>query len=181
MPHVTVRPASPADRQVLERLWLMFRHDMSEFGGTLPDPDGTYRTERLQAALAGGPDWAAYLLVSGERPAGLAFVRGLSGPKAVLNSFFVVRGARRDGVGMRAVKEVVARHPGPWEIAFQDANTGAVRFWRRIATEIAGDAWTEEHRPVPGRPEVPPDTWISFEAPAGTGIPARPVAGTAQD
>ncbi|GHH78492.1 hypothetical protein GCM10018793_29090 [Streptomyces sulfonofaciens] len=173
MSEITVRPAQPADRPVLERLWPLFRHDMAEFGGPLPAPDGTYRRERLDAALAGGPDWAAYLLVSGERPAGFAFVRGLSGSTYVLNSFFVARGARRAGVGLRAVQDVVARHPGAWEVAFQDANTGAVRFWRRVATAIAGDAWTEEHRPVPGRPEVPPDAWISFDVPGAAGAGGR--------
>ncbi|CAM5238048.1 hypothetical protein GCM10010329_45920 [Streptomyces spiroverticillatus] len=163
MSDLCVRPAHETDRPVLERLWLMFRHDLSEFGGQLPFLDGSFRSERLQAALSDG-DWAPYLLLSGEHPVGLAFVRGLTGPTRVLNSFFVVRGARRSGIGSRAVREVVARHPGPWEIAFQDANVAAVHFWRRVATEIAGDTWTEVRRPVPGRPDLPPDVWISFTA-----------------
>jgi predicted acetyltransferase len=168
MPELSVRPATAADRPVLERLWLMFRHDLSEFGGQLPNPDGTFRSERLHSAID-DPDWAAYLFSSGERPAGLAFVRSLSGPARVLNSFFVVRGLRRSGVGLRAVKSVVGHHPGPWEVAFQDANATAVSFWRRVATEIAGDTWTEERRPIPSDPASPPDVWISFAAP-----PLRP-------
>ncbi|MET7330788.1 GNAT family N-acetyltransferase [Nonomuraea sp. NPDC005650] len=167
-PHPAVRPATAADRAAVERLWLMFRHDMSEFGGQLPNSDGTFRSERLHSSFH-DPDWAAYLITSAERPAGLAFVRGLSGPVRVLNSFFVVRGARRSGVGLRAVREVVARHPGPWEVAFQDANAGAVAFWRRVATELAGTGWTEERRAVPDRPDLAPDVWISFHA----GGPAR--------
>jgi predicted acetyltransferase len=147
----------------------MFRHDLSEFGGVLPGPDGTFRSERLDSAFT-DPDWAPYLLRSGERPVGFAFVRGLTGPTRVLNSFFVVRGARRARIGLRAAAQVVAHHPGPWEVAFQDANAGAVRFWRRVATEIAGDAWTEERRPVPGRPGLPPDVWIAFD----TSAEARP-------
>jgi predicted acetyltransferase len=112
------------------------------------------------------PYWAPYLLTVGDSPAGLAFVRGLSGPTRVLSSFFVVRGARRTGIGLRAVQEVVARHPASWEVAFQDANMAAVCFWRRVATEIAGDSWTEERKPVPGGPDLPPDVWISFSVPA---------------
>ncbi|GAA3487341.1 GNAT family N-acetyltransferase [Streptomyces cremeus] len=160
----SVRPAYEADRPVLERLWLMFRHDLSEFGGQLPFADGTYRSDWLRMAFEEA-DRAPYLLLSGEHPVGFALVRGLDGTTRVLNGFFVVRGARRSGIGLRAVAEVVARHPGPWEIAFQDANAGAVRFWRRVAAEIAGDAWTEERRPVPGRPDLPPDVWISFVRP----------------
>jgi predicted acetyltransferase len=163
MLEVSVRPVGPASREVVERLWLMFRHDMSEYVGGLPYPDGTFRSERMEAALT-DPDWAAYLMTSGESPVGIAFVRSLGGPARVMNTFFVVRGARREGVGLRFAREVVGRHPGAWEVAFQDYNPGAVRFWRRVATEVAGEAWTEEPRPVPHRPELPPDVWISFTA-----------------
>ncbi|MFF3442422.1 GNAT family N-acetyltransferase [Streptosporangium sp. NPDC002721] len=156
-----VRLVSAADRPVVERLWLMFRHDMAEFQGGLPGPDGTYHGDRLRLAFE-DDDWAAYLFTSGDRPVGFSFVRALSGPARVLNSFFVVRGARRSGIGAGAVREVISRHPGPWRIAFQDSNTAGVAFWRRVATEIAGDAWTEERPPDPDRPDVPPDVWISF-------------------
>ncbi|MFG2220933.1 GNAT family N-acetyltransferase [Streptomyces sp. NPDC048685] len=167
MPDVSIRPAGPADRPTVEQLWLMFRHDMSEFHGLLPNPDGTFRSDRLHVAFS-DPDWAPYLLTSGDSPAGFAFVRSLTGPTRVLNSFFVVRGARRTGIGLHAVQEIAARHPGSWEVAFQDANIAAVHFWRRVATAIADDAWTEERRPVPGRSDSPPDVWISFNTPAVT-------------
>ncbi len=160
-----VRPARPADRPAVERLWLLFRHDLSEFGGQLPNPDGTFRGEWLEAAFSGDPDRAPYLFGLGEHPVGFAFVRGLGEAARVVNSFFVVRGVRRSGVGLRAVREVVGRHPGNWEIPFQDENTGAARFWRRVATELAGDAWTEEARAVPDRPDLAPDVWISFRYP----------------
>ncbi|MEV6836609.1 GNAT family N-acetyltransferase [Streptomyces sp. NPDC051133] len=158
---VSVRLATAEDRPTVERLWLMFRHDLSEFHGVLPGADGGFRSDRLEHAFT-APGWVPYLLACGERPAGLAFVRGLDGPVRVLNSFFVVRGARRRGIGLRAVREVLGRHPGPWEIAFQEDNRAAVCFWERVAEDVAGGAWTRELRPVPGRPELPPDAWISF-------------------
>jgi predicted acetyltransferase len=163
MPELSVRLAASTDRPVLERLWLLFRHDMSEFNGALPGQDGSFRSERLTAALA-DPDWAAYLLSWQDRPAGLGIVRNLAGPVRVLNSFFVVRGARRAGLGLRAAQAIVAEHPGAWEVAFQDANPGAAGFWRRVAADVSGQAWMQEHRPVPGRPDLPPDTWISFRS-----------------
>ncbi|MFF0292499.1 GNAT family N-acetyltransferase [Kitasatospora sp. NPDC004614] len=170
MSDLTVRLATTADRPTLERLWLMFSHDMSEFNGQLPNPDGTFRDDRLHQALA-DPDWAPYLVTTADHtPAAFAFVRGLTAPTRVLNTFFVARGARRSGIGLRAVQQVITNHPGPWEVAFQDTNPTAAHFWRRTATTIAGPTWTEHHRPVPGRPNLPPDTWISFsttaEAPA---------------
>lgn len=163
MPVPTLRIATPADRPLLERLWLMFRHDVSEFRGLLPNRDSTFRRDRIVAAFE-DPDWVAYLLMNDDGPVGLALVRGLTGPTRVLNSFFVVRGIRRSGIGLRAVRALAAQHPGPWQVAFQDDNTAAVHFWRRVATEVSGNTWTEERRPVPGKPELPPDVWISFNA-----------------
>ncbi len=162
MPRLSLHLADRSEQPTAERLWLMFRHDLSGFDGQLPNPDGTFRNERLQAAFT-DPDWAAYILVQNDRPVGLALVRGLTSRTRVLNSFFVVRGARRTGIGLKAVQDLVVMHPGRWEVAFQDANVTAVRFWRRVAREIAGTAWVEERRPVPGRPDLPPDVWISFE------------------
>lgn len=168
MSDMSIRLATAEDRPTVERLWLMFRHDLSGFMGVLPNPDGTFRSERLDAAFTEA-GWVPYLFVREERPVGFAFVRGLDGPTRVMNSFFVVRGARREGLGGGAVREIVVRHPGSWEIAFQYGNEPAVRFWRRVAAELAPDAWSEETRPVPDRPDLAPDVWISFRAGSASG------------
>jgi predicted acetyltransferase len=174
---LTIRPTTPADLPVLERLWLLFRHDMSEITGALPDPAGQFRRERLDATFT-EPDRRGFLAHlepdglepdslepggAGPSPVGFALVRALDGPARVLTSFFVVRAARRSGVGRELAAHVLASFPGHWEIAFQDANPPAVRFWRAVATDAVGRLWTEEHRPVPGRPDLPQDTWISFK------------------
>lgn len=164
---LTIRPTTPADHPVLERLWLLFRHDMSEVSGALPDPSGQFRRERLDAAFT-DPSWRGLLAHlepadgAPASPVGFALVRGLDGPVRVVSSFFVVRGARRTGVGRQLAAQVMASVPGRWEVAFQDANAPAVHFWRAVATDAVGQAWTEEHRAVPGRPDVPPDTWITL-------------------
>jgi len=162
MPLISVRRACADDRPLAERLWLMFRHDMSEFSGQLPNPDGTFRAERLVAAFE-DRNWACYVFTGPQdRPVGFAIIRGLGGPVRVLNSFFVVRPVRRTGVRLQAVGAIFAENPGQWEVAFQDANAAAVRFWRRVAKEFAGSDWSEERKTVPGRPDLPPDVWISF-------------------
>ena len=50
--------------------------------------------------------------------------------------------------------------------------------WRRVATAVAGDAWNEERRPVPNRPDLPPDVWISFGTTARWRRTAPPPPGT---
>ncbi len=159
--NVHLEPAGPVQREVLERLWLLFRHDMSEYDGHLPRPDATYRSERLEAALT-DPNWAGYVIRVAEAPVGLAIVRSLDRGPFVLNSFFVVRPARRSGVGREAMRQILGARPGRWSVAFQETNPGAVAFWRSVAASH-DESWTEERRPVPDRPDLPSDSWIAFE------------------
>jgi predicted acetyltransferase len=162
MSDLAVRRVETGDRVAMERLYLMFRHDLSEFQGQLPRPDGSYRSEWLENALTGHPEWAGYIFHTGENPAGFCLMRALQHPVHVLNSFFIVRPLRRAGLGLRAVQQVLANHPGPCEVAFQDNNATAVAFWRRVAATHSGPDWTEQLRPVQGKPEARPDTWITF-------------------
>jgi predicted acetyltransferase len=159
---LTPHRATADDRAALERLWLMFRHEMSSHTRALPSPDGTYRSERLERALI-DPAWGAWILTAGQHPIGLALARALDQPVHVLNSFFVVAPARRRGVGSSFASAVVDAHPGTWTVAFQDANTAAARFWPALAAGY-DPAWRLEHRRVPDRPELPPDAWVTFRA-----------------
>ena len=92
---------------MLERLWLLFRHDLSRFTGDLPRADGTFRSERLDAALT-DPGWAAFLACCEDSPVGFAFVRSLERQPFILNSFFVVAAARGTGVGSALAHQVVS-------------------------------------------------------------------------
>ena len=49
---------------------------MSAYSGALPDHNGRFRRERLDAAFD-SPGWLAYRLSLGSNPVGLAVVRGL--------------------------------------------------------------------------------------------------------
>ncbi len=162
---VAARPATAGDAPALDRLWQLFRHDMSTITRALPGPDGSYRSDRLGPALdPGRPDWEAWLLAAGEHPVGFALTRALDEPVRVLNSLFVVAPARRGGRGLRFARHVVEARPGAWEVAHQDANAPAVAFWERLASRY-GPGWSREHRPVPGRPDLPPDAWVRFVVP----------------
>jgi predicted acetyltransferase len=132
---------------------------MSEFWGSMPDGEGLYQPGRLPAYFD-DPDRGGYLIFSDSALAGFALIRGLSGAPRVIGDFFVVRAARRKHVGHEAAAQLLGLHPGRWEIAFQEENPGAARFWRRVGANAAGRACREERRPVPGKPWIPPDTWL---------------------
>ncbi|WP_231605901.1 GNAT family N-acetyltransferase [Micromonospora sp. HK10] len=156
---VTLRPFQPDDLPLVERLWQLYRHDLSEFRGMLPDDTGQFAPGRLPTYLD-DPDSSGYLFHQDTRPVGFAFVSGLAIQPLHISEFFVVRAVRRSGVGRFAARELFARHTGAWEVAFQEENPGAARFWRRVAAEVCPTGYREERRAVPDKPHLPPDTWL---------------------
>lgn len=164
-PRPRLQRLAASDRDLVENLWQCYQHDLSEFRGTLPGPDGRYRNDRV-ATYLGSPDRAVHLVEVDGAPAGFVMVREHDAGSRVLGEFFVVRAMRRHGVGRAAVTDILTRHPGRWELAFQEANQRAARFWTDIATRIAGDSWSVTPRPVPDKPDVPPDLWLTFEVEA---------------
>jgi predicted acetyltransferase len=152
-------------RAVLENLGQLFRYDLSEAYGHLPNPDGTFNNRHLDRFRI-SPDHGAWLIHAAGRLGGFAMTAPLPGGGTMMSDFFVVRALRRTGVGREAARQVIALFPGRWGVGFQTYNPGAQQFWSQVATEAAGDTWiTYDDPPVEGRP---PDTWITFE----TGDPA---------
>lgn len=161
----SLQPVSPAQRPLLERLWQLYAHDLSQFRGSMPDGDGLFRSGRLPLYFE-DPDRTVHLIAAADEPAGFAMVRRLDDGTRVLGEFFVVRAARRRGIGRAAALELLRAHPGSWQIAFQEENPDAARFWREVAA--AAGPHHEERRPVPGKPELPPDTWLLLTVGPGT-------------
>jgi predicted acetyltransferase len=158
-----LRELTDTDVPVVERLWQLYSHDMSEVRRTLPNDEGLYKPGRLPGYLS-ETDTHGYLISHDGAHAGFAFVSGLDTELRHMGDFFVVRAVRRKGVGYRVVRELLDRYPGAWEIGFQGNNLGAPEFWRRIAADAVGDDWVEERRPVPDKPHIPHDHFILFTA-----------------
>ena len=158
----TLRPLTAETRHVLERLWQLYRHDLSEFRGSRPDRGGLFNTRPLEPFLEVDRDRRAYLFEVDGGPVGFGLVgRVTSGPRLMFE-FFVVRAMRGQGVGRAAAEALFALHPGIWEIPFQEENPAAARFWRGVAAHSARHGVREERRPVPGKPEIPHDIWLTF-------------------
>jgi predicted acetyltransferase len=161
---VTVRPVADDQWDIVAWLWQDFRHDLGAAVNGFPYADGRYQHAWLDEYPR--PDGAGYLVwrphpnTGEDAPVAFATVRGVGSGTCTMQAFFVVPAARRGGLGRRFALDLIARHPGSWEIPFQHANHTAGAFWRTVATEAWGDGWTESEEPVPDKPDVPPDHWI---------------------
>ena len=161
VPGVELCELTGETRPVLERLWQLYLHDLSEFRDSHPNEDGLFKTARLDAFLEPSADRRAYLVRRNGSPAGFVLVGGLEAGPHRIDEFFVVRSVRRAGVGRAAAAAALVRHPGRWAIGFQNENPTAARFWRRLASELGSDVG-EELRPVPGKPHIPHDVILSL-------------------
>jgi predicted acetyltransferase len=158
--------AVPDDQwEIVAWLWQAFRHDLAAIVNGLPYADGRYQAAELKnypsANGAGYLAWRPHPKTGEDAPVGFALVRGLQEERRSVAGFWVTPAVRRDGVGLALATAVLGRHPGPWSIGFQHDNLSAGVFWRAVAEITFGPGhWTEITRPVPGRPDVPPDHFI---------------------
>jgi predicted acetyltransferase len=149
---------------ILDRLWQLYTHDLSESRDTLPNEDGLFESKHLAHYRASPGDWRAFLLSYQGRPAGFAIIGDKwQSDRWTVGDFFVARGIRRQGAGRAVACALLGARPGRWEIAFQDRNPGAPEFWRGVVRSLVGDSYREELRPVPKKPHIPPDRWLLFE------------------
>ncbi len=158
---VELRELTPDRHEVAERFWQLFLHDLSEFRDSHPDEHGAFKRRHLEPYLVADPDRVAYVIDASTGPVGLAFVYGLTEEVRRFDQFFVVRSQRRSGVGRAAAEATFRRHPGRWEVGFQNENPKAARFWRRLAAEIGTDV-EERLQPVPDKPHIPDDVILSL-------------------
>ena len=148
------------DWPLLERLWQLYQHDLSEFRHSAPNFAGFFNTGRLPAYRE-SDDRVGYLARLGDVPCGFALVRlGVRRDRRTMGEFFVTRSARGRGTAAAFARDVLSRHPGPWLIPFQNENPRAAAFWRRLAAETLDDA-SEATYAVPGKPHLPHDVWLT--------------------
>lgn len=164
---MNIRPVADHEWAVVGWLFQAYRSDLAPVVHGLPYADGRYAHGPLDGYPAA--DRIGYLALgehpnTGEdAPVAFALVSGLGSERRFMDAFWTAPAARRGGLGLALARHVVTAHPGAWTIAFQHENAEAVGFWRRVAAELfgaEGEGWTEDRRPVPGRPQVPPDHWI---------------------
>ncbi|MFF5288378.1 GNAT family N-acetyltransferase [Paractinoplanes globisporus] len=165
---VTLVAVDRSHRAVLSNLGQLYRHDLSEAYGHLPNDDGTFNDRQMDRFLAGvDPQHHTWLITVAGKTAGFVMTLPAKDGGNSISGFFVVRALRRTGVGREAALQAIAMFPGRWSIAFQRYNPGVESFWSRVATDVVGDRWNMHDGPVPEN--RPPDTWITFTtAPDGS-------------
>ncbi len=144
-----------ADRQfVLANLLELYTHDFSEILDTQLGADGRFGYAELPLYWQESNRYP-FLVKTDGNLAGFVLVRQgslVSGDASVWDvaEFFIVRGYRRHGVGMKAAHQVWRKFPGPWEVRVMEKNPAAREFWNRAIAHFMGATiepiFNEAHR-----------------------------------
>lgn len=126
----------------LANLFQLYAHDFSEHVPLSLAPSGRFE-------VSPGEEWwtrddhFAYLIEASGKLSGFALVRAGSRVTEATDvmdvaEFFVVRGARGQGVGRQAAHALFEAFSGPWEVRVRKTNAAARQFWSKVAESWLG-------------------------------------------
>jgi predicted acetyltransferase len=149
---VSVRDAraAPADRLWIQSVYRDYLDDLNPGTGIFPALGEIGHREPDQIAhWFGDPNTFPLIIVKGSEPVGFARVLRAVASAAQpridyrMAEFFVLRTRRRLGIGETAVKLILSRFAGRWEISEYLRNTAAVSFWRRVVASYTRGTFQE--------------------------------------
>jgi adenosylhomocysteine nucleosidase len=141
---VTLEPVHRDRASVLHNLFELYVHDFSEQLALKIQASGRFELSPGDAWWT-RDDHFPYLVHWRGELAGFALVRRgsrVTHARDVMDvaEFFVLRGARRKGVGIRAAHELFRAFPETWELRVRRTNLAALHFWSRAAESWTGAA-----------------------------------------
>jgi predicted acetyltransferase len=166
--NVEIVPSLPEQEPVLANLFELYAHDFSAFIDLELGADGRFGYEHLPLYWKESGRYPFLIKVNGHL-AGFVFLRKgsqISGDESIwdMTEFFIVRGYRRRGVGMKAAREIWKQFPGKWEVRVIDRNQKAKEFWGRAIGDFLGKAIN----PIPFRKNGEDWHVFSFESKRAT-------------
>jgi predicted acetyltransferase len=127
----------------LHHVYAFYLHDLSEFdpNGYVLSPSGLWQPDYLPYWLE-RPHCHPLVILSEGTPCGFAFIGEAPFPYMSLGvqfrlaEFFILRARRGTGLGSIAVRALLARFRGSFELTVLAGNAPALAFWRRILSEL---------------------------------------------
>lgn len=140
--HVEVVIATADQKPILANLLELYAHDFSEISTLRLNSEGRFGYAPLPLYWRESNRYP-YLVKVDDTLAGFVLVKKgseVSGDEKVWDvaEFFIVRGYRRHGIGMRSAHEVWRAFPGRWEVRVTEANRAGQAFWSRAVASFMG-------------------------------------------
>ena len=133
-------PITVPQRSVLEHLFQLYLHDISEFLGWPVTGSGRYELPDglLDPYFNDSDHWPYFVFVECEL-AGFSLVRKAPGLGDLfdMGQFFILRKFRQGNAAQSAFALSAERHKGAWQVRVLPKNTPALRFWRKTIPQFA--------------------------------------------
>lgn len=147
--NVEIRHATLEDKPLLSNLLELYQYDIAEYandGWRDIGEDGHYGYPYLDSYWE-DTGRAPFLVYVDGRIAGFVLVNehsliSLPHTKSIAE-FFIMRKYRGKGVGRQAALAVFEKFPGPWEVAQDEKNPNAQKFWHSIITDFTGGKFSK--------------------------------------
>ena len=135
--------AATADQEpILANLLELYCHDFSEITALHLNSSGRFGYAPLPLYWQESGRYPFLVKVNNNLSGFVLVKKGseISGDQDVwdIAEFFIVRGYRRHGIGMRAAHDVWKKFPGYWEIRVLPENQGGEAFWKRAIASFMG-------------------------------------------
>jgi predicted acetyltransferase len=140
---IEIVPVAVEQKSTLANLLELYSYDFSEFIDLAIGADGRFGYQDLEPYWTDPNRWPFLIHVDGKL-AGFSLVRNVAQGRGTMwdmAEFFVMRGFRKRGVGMRAAMETFTRFSGRWQVRVMRTNGPACRFWTRAVHTFAGDTF----------------------------------------
>jgi predicted acetyltransferase len=143
LPPIDLEPIQRDRASILQNLFELYVHDFSEQVPLRLQASGRFELSPGEVWWTRDDHFPYFIRWRGDLT-GFALVRqGSRATQAVdvmdVAEFFVLRGARRAGVGTRAAHALFGLFPRAWEVRVRRTNAAALSFWTR-----AVESWTGE-------------------------------------
>lgn len=141
---ISLKRITEKQRSILENLFPYYVYDMTEFMKWPPNENGQYTfTPSTLDLYWQKSDHIPYFIYADNELAGFVLVRIYDETQRYdIEQFFVLRKFKRNGIGKKALEQIVKLYPGSWQIRVLLENTGALQFWKSAVTNIVGNQFS---------------------------------------
>lgn len=132
---IKLRKVQAEDRDLLWNINQKYLYEMTNFYDDPMDENGNYQYGHFDDYFT-DPGRIAYFLYNENILIGFAFLCPYSNigqePDYTMAEFTIFPAYRRKHYAMNAAKMILNRHPGKWEIKYNEMNLGAKTLWNAV-------------------------------------------------
>ena len=137
---IYLQAVTTEDHDLLWNINQKYLYEMTNYYDDPMDENGNYHYGHFEEYFT-DPLRTAYFILSDETLIGFAMLcpySNLGGhPDHTMAEFTIFPAFRRHHYALEAVRMILARHPGKWEIKYNEKNTAAKELWTAVTCPYA--------------------------------------------